>query len=126
MSVELHAEPGSNLLEVTVSGKLMREDYAKFVPEVERLLKEHGKLRMLCYLKDFHGWTLSALWEDLKFDYRHISDIERIAFVGDSRWEAGMAAFCKPFTKATVRYFDVAETSKATEWIREGAAVGTK
>ena len=122
MSVELRAEEGTNILDITLSGKLTREDYASFVPEVERLIKEHGKLRMVCRLKDFHGWTMGALWEDMKFDWRHFSDFERIAFIGDKRWEAGMATFCKPFTKATLRYFDVADAAKAVEWIHESAA----
>ena len=120
MSVELHAETGTNVVDVTLSGKLHREDYASFVPEVERLVKEHGKVRMICRLTDFHGWTMGAVWEDIKFDWRHFSDIERVAFVGDKRWEAGMATFCKPFTRATVRYFDAADAEQAVEWIHEG------
>jgi hypothetical protein len=128
MSVELHAEAGTNIIELTLSGKLTREDYENFVPELERLIKEHGKLRMICNLKDFHGWTVSAVWEDIKFDWRHFSDIERVAFIGDKRWEAGMATFCKPFTKATVRYFDVADAANAMEWIHESVttSAGTK
>jgi len=126
MSVELHAEEGTNVLEVTLSAKLTGEDYESFTPEVERLIKEHGKLRLLCRLKDFHGWTMGAMWEDLKFDWHHFSDIERLAFIGDKRWEAGMAVFCKPFTKATVRYFDVSDENKAVEWIHETVAAGTK
>jgi|SRR5579883_169032 len=128
MSVELHTEPGTNIVEVTLSGKLAREDYETFVPEVERMIKEHGKVRMLCRLQDFHGWTMGALWEDLKFDLRHFSDLERVAFIGDKRWEAGMAAFCKPFTRASVRYFDVKDAEKAQEWIHEetSAPAGTK
>jgi hypothetical protein len=30
-----------------------------------------------------------------------------------------MAAFCKPFTRAKVRYFDRSDMDKATEWIHE-------
>jgi hypothetical protein len=126
MSVELHAQEGTNVLEVTLSGKITREDYENFVPEVERLIKEHGKLRLLCHLKGFHGWTAGGLWEDLKFDWRHFSDIERLALVGDKRWEAGMATFCKPFTKATIQYCDVSDESKAAEWIHEGVAASTR
>ena len=120
MSVELHAEDGTNVVEVTLSGKLDREDYKTFLPEVERLIKGRGKLRLLCRLADFHGWTAGGLWEDIKFDVRHFSDIERLALVGDRRWEHGMAVFCKPFTRAAVRYFDVSEAGKAAEWIHEG------
>ena len=38
--------------------------------------------------------------------------------VGDSKWEAGMAAFCKPFTKAKIQYFDAARLDEAAEWIQ--------
>ncbi len=119
MSVEVNADDGK-VVEVTISGKLEVKDYEAFLPEMVRLIEERGKLRMLCHLKDFHGWTLGGLWEDIKFDVRHFADIERLALVGDKRWEAGMAAFCKPFTTAQVRYFDVAEAGRASEWIREG------
>lgn len=42
-------------------------------------------------------------------DVKHFNDIERLAIVGDSKGEKGMAIFCKPFTTATVRHFDVSE-----------------
>jgi hypothetical protein len=48
------------------------------------------------------------------------ADIERLALVGESRWEAGMAGFCKPFTLATIRYFDSSKMDEAHNWIMEG------
>jgi hypothetical protein len=30
-----------------------------------------------------------------------------------------MAAFCKPFTKAAVKYFDASEVDAAWKWLRE-------
>jgi len=109
-----------NIVKVRAAGKLTKEDYAVFVPEIERLIQEHGKVRMLLVLADFHGWTMSALWEDTKFDVRHFNDIERLAMVGDKKWEKGMALFCRPFTTAKIRYFDVADEGEAERWIREG------
>ncbi len=106
-------------LHVKVSGKLNKEAYETFVPTVERLIQEHGKLRILMEMHDFHGWTAGALWEDMKFDFKHWSDIERLALVGESKWEQGMAIFCKPFTTAKVRYFDQTSLSDAEAWIAE-------
>ena len=120
MSVEFHEEAAGKVLVVKLSGKLVKEDYARFVPEVERLIGEHGKLRMLVQMHDFHGWTMGALWEDVKFDWKHFGDIERLALVGESKWEAGMAVFCKPFTRATIRYFDASKATEANNWIHEG------
>jgi hypothetical protein len=118
MPVELHEEAGGKVLVVKLTGKLAKQDYERFVPEVERLIKEHGKIRVLVQMHDFHGWTMGALWEDVKFDLKHFRDIERLALVGDRKWEAGMAACCKPFTTATIRYFDESQADEAFAWVR--------
>jgi hypothetical protein len=120
MSVGLHEEAGGKILHVQLSGKLATEDYQQFVPEFERLVQREGKIRVLVRMHNFHGWTMGALWEDIKFDLKHFGDIERLALVGERKWEAGMAAFCKPFTRATIRYFDEAQAEEANRWIKEG------
>jgi hypothetical protein len=107
------------LLHVKAQGKLTKESYETFVPIVEQMIAEHGKLRLLFEMHDFHGWTAGAMWEDLKFDFKHWRDIERLAIVGESKWEKGMAVFCKPFTAATIRYFDHAELPDAENWLKE-------
>ncbi len=63
---------------------------------------------------------MGAAWEDVKFDLHHFADIERLALIGENRWEAGMAVFCKPFTAAKVRYFDDSKADEAAAWIHEG------
>ena len=119
MSIRLDEEGGGKVLVVHVSGKLVKEDCAHFVPEFERLLRQHGKLRVLFDMTGFHGWEASAAWEDLKFGTRHFADIERFAMVGENKWQQGMATFCKPFTRAEVRYFDHADAAEARKWLAE-------
>lgn len=122
MSVNFQEEAGGKCLLIQLSGKLTKEDYQHFVPAVEMLIKQQGKIRVLVQMREFHGWTLPALWEDIKFDLKHFGDIERLAFVGDRKWEAGMATFCKPFTRAAICYFDEANYKDALGWIKEGAS----
>jgi SpoIIAA-like len=81
MSVELHED--GKILVIKLTGKLAKEDYEQFAPEVDRLIKQHGKLRMLVQMHDFHGWTAGALWQDIKFDLKHFRQIERLALVGE-------------------------------------------
>src|SRR5579863_8238691 len=100
MAIQLNEKNTTKVLAVRVSGKLTKEDYERFVPEFERLVKEHGKIRVLFEMTDFHGWEAGALWQDIKFDVKHFTDIERLAMVGDKKWEKGMSVFCKPFTTA--------------------------
>lgn len=119
MSAHLTESQAGKVLEVRVSGKLTHADYQAFVPEFERLVKEHGKIRVLFEMADFHGWEAGALWDDIKLDAGHFADIERIAMVGEKRWEQWMATVCKPFTTATIRYFDRAELEQARAWVNE-------
>ncbi len=115
MTLEL--DVSGNVLTVKVSDKLTREDYECFVPQTEQMIAEHGKIRVLFEMHDFHGWKLGALWEDMKFDLHHFSHIERLAFVGEKSWEKWMSVFCRPFTSAEIRYFDRAEAEEARNWI---------
>lgn len=126
MSVQLTSQHAGKVLTINASDKLTGEDYDHFLPEAERLIEQHGKLRVLFDMRDFHGWELSALWKDIKFDMKHFSDFERLAMVGDSKWERWMATFCKPFTTAEIRYFDQSDAEAAREWIEEGFACHTE
>ena len=116
-SVDLEASTASNVIHLKVSGKLTKEDYEMFVPELEQWIERHGKIRILFEMSDFHGWTVSAGWEDTKLAFKHFSDIERIALVGDKAWEHGMAIFCKPFTAGNVKYFDHSQRDEALQWV---------
>lgn len=116
MAVELKEMAAGKVLDIYVSGKLAKDDYKHLVPEVERLIEQHGKIRVLLEMKDFHGWDAGGLWEDIKFDLKHFSDVERVAMVGEKKWQKGMSQFCRPFTTAKVRYFDQAALDEAREW----------
>jgi len=118
MSNELDFSAADGMLEIRATGKLTKEFYTAFVPVVDEQIKQYGKLRILFVMHDFQGWTCGAMWEDCKFDLHHWRDIERLAIVGESKWEEGMATFCKPFTRATIKYFDHAQLEAARAWVK--------
>ena len=117
--IEIEEKSWENILTLRLSGRLTKEDYEQFVPEIERMIAVHDKVRILVELVDFHGWTAAAAWEDTKFGMRHFSDIERMAIVGDAAWEKGMALLLKPFTRAKVQYFDATQMAAAKTWLTE-------
>jgi hypothetical protein len=119
MPILLEEENDGKIVVAQISRKLVAADYEHFVPEFDRLVLKHGKLRLLFDMADFHGWTAGALWEDTKFALHHFADIERLAMVGDEKWQHGMATFCKPFTKATIRYFDHSKADEARQWLNQ-------
>lgn len=117
MAVAVQESADGKIIEIRLSGKLSKEDYEHFVPVLEQRIREQGKIRLLVEMHDFHGWELAALWEDLRFDIKHFSDIARLAMIGESKWQKGMAAFCKPFTSAKLQYFEPDQAAEARQWL---------
>ena len=124
MAVHVDEENNGNIVVIHISEKLSKEDYEQFVPEVERLILKHGRVRILFEMHDFHGWSAGALWEDTKFAFKHYSDIERLAVIGEKKWQKGMTTFCRPFTKAEIRYFEHDHADEARAWLKEAMAGG--
>ena len=104
-----------------MSDKLHDADYKLFVPLVDAAVAAHGKVRLLAWFHDFHGWDLHAMWDDIKFATNHCTKVERIALVGEKSWQEWMAKVCKPFTMASVKYFDAADVESAWKWVEESA-----
>jgi hypothetical protein len=117
--VEQLPQRSEKVLGFKLSGRLHDEDYRKFVPLIDELAAKEGKARLLAQFHEFQGWDLHALWDDIKFASTHCRSIERIALVGDRKWEAWMTKVCKPFTMAKMRYFDVSEIEEAWKWLEE-------
>lgn len=117
--IEQLPQSSGKLLGFKLSGKLHDADYQHFGPLIEAAVKQHGKIRLLSQFHDFHGWDLHALWDDIKFSTEHCAHIERIALVGDKKWEEWMARVCKPFTLAKIRYFDASDIGAAWDWLAE-------
>ena len=72
MPIEL-SRTGGGIVICTVAGKLVRSDYERFSSRFDGMLQQHGKLRVLFEMKDFHGWEPSALWDEIKFDIKPVS-----------------------------------------------------
>jgi SpoIIAA-like len=119
--IEILSRTSGKVFGMRVSGKLLHQDYQRFVPMLEKLIDDHGSIRCLVAMTDLHGVELRALWDEVKFDVRHARQIERCAVVGDRAWEAWMTRLSRPiFFNAEIRFFDLADREKAWEWIEEG------
>ena len=118
MTVAIQETLGVKFIEIDLKDKLSKDDFKSFVPEIEEQIRLHGKLRVLVQMHDFHGWTPGGLWEDIKFEMKHLQDFERIAFVGDQRWASVLSSFCKPLTPAEIRYFEPGQMEEARAWLQ--------
>lgn len=112
-------EHAGDVAAVKLVGKPDRADYESLIPELEEKIRRFGKIN-LYWEMEFDGWQPSGAWQDLKFDLRHVNDFNKVALVGDRKWEEWLARVIRPFTSAEVRYYDLARRQEALEWITGG------
>jgi universal stress protein A len=115
LTIEPHTP--DNVVVGHASGKLTHEDYEDFRGRVEQMIREHGSVRVLLDLNDFHGWDLRAAWDDLKLGLQHPGRFDRCAILGDRKWEEWMTKLAKPFFR--VEYFDRSQREAAWRWLMQ-------
>lgn len=106
------------VLPVTASGKVTKEDYEKAIPELEKLLAEHESLRFFVKLENVRGFELGALWEDLKFDRKHMNQFGKTAVVGHKVWEEWLTKVSGLFFSPEVKFFYTEREEEAWSWIK--------
>jgi len=110
-------EGKENIVRVEVTGKLTQDDYDKLIPSWKAAIARHGKMRLLFVMKDFHGWEPGAAWDDLQFDREHGAQVERVAMVGEKKWQEWMTKIASWFVATDVRYFDLSKLTEAEKWV---------
>lgn len=115
--IEIGTLGDDKVLPVTASGKVTKEDYEKAIPKLEALLEEHGTLRFFIRLENVTGFELGALWEDLKFDRRHMNEFGKTAIVGDRTWEEWLTRISGLFFSPEVKFFYADREDEAREWV---------
>lgn len=116
--IERMTESEGRVLGYRVIGKVTKEDYDELSREVEALVAREGSLALLIDLEQFEGEGPGAWGADLKFGRTYRHDIERMAIVGDKRWERLMAKLAEPFFARESEFFAVEQRARAWEWLR--------
>jgi hypothetical protein len=113
-SIETNRE---SLAAFRLTGALDKKDYAFLIPVLEDKISRFGKIDLYWEMVASEGWNLEGLWEDLKFDLKHMNSFRKVAIVGDKKWEEWIAAIIKPFTSAEIKYFHVPQREEAMAWV---------
>ena len=109
----------NNVIATKAQENLTEADIQKIHPLIHNIVYHGQKVRWYFEMQDFTGWDMKGLWADLKMDLSHANDYEKIAMVGEKKWQDWITRFMKPFTNADIRYFDLEEKQKAKEWINQ-------
>jgi len=115
MAITTMERSGGSTLGFKVSGDVTKADYAVLTPAVEKAVAQHGTVNVLLDLTDFHWEKVSAWGADLHFGHECHDKIDRMAIVGDKKWEKHLASLASPLYAKNSKYFD--NDAEAWAWL---------
>ena len=105
------------LVTVKVGGLLTPAEHARAQERLVEFIPKQGKVKALVLAQDFQGWSKGD-WSDVSFQARHDRDIEKIAFVGDPKWDDLARSFTgKGFREVRIEFF--ADADEARAWLAD-------
>lgn len=107
-----------DFIAIQATGTLSGEDYDAVLPDIEKIIDKHGKVRVYIDLEFFEGWEPLAAWKDMAFGVMHWNDMSKLAIVGDAKWEEWSATMANYMMQGEVRHFHTTEQAEALKWVK--------
>lgn len=119
--IEILSDMPEGVTGIRVSGRLRGEDLREVKPEMERLLRSGGDVRIVEVVDDdYEGFGPGGLVEDLKLGLgsviRHPSAFKRIALVTDKDWMTHMLHAFAWMVPGELKIFRHDELEQAKQW----------
>ncbi len=119
--IEILPDMPVNMVGFRATGAVTEEDFRSVVmPEVERTVKEIGKLNYLLVLDTSpQNFTLGAWWHDALLGLKNLTKWNRAAIVTDSDAIQKFTAVFSVLMPGEFKGFDKADIDKAVAWVSE-------
>jgi len=103
---------------VRLQGKLETSAYETIGGDLDAIIADTGRIRLLLDLRDFDGWQgLGALGAHLSLVREHRKAPKKVAVVGDALWMPLAQRVFSVFSDADVNYFEGGDFAQAEKWI---------
>lgn len=116
--IGIEKDSDNGILTLKASDKLTKEDLKALTDPTREFVDNVDDPHLLMLLDNFRGWKdAAAFWKDLQLDSEMIGYFDRIAVVGDRKWEDWGTRLMNPITKSELKFFDLADKEKARKWL---------
>ena len=114
-------DPANHLLEVTINGKITRDDFVNLINTIETPLAEWSDIRVLKRIDKISGIEFGALVEDFKFawnNFKHIKKVKKVAVVTNLDWLENVSEALAGLFSIEVKVFEQDEMDQARSWLK--------
>ncbi len=107
------------IVEIDIYGKLTHRDYEVMIPVIERAIiaAADKEFDIVVDMRDFEGWELEAAIDDFKLGMEIRNSFDKMAVVGDKKWEKWSVEAMSHLTRGEMKFFE--DYNEAYKWIME-------
>jgi hypothetical protein len=109
----------ANILYTIVSEEITKDDFSQIESNVDRLFHNFTKVSWYYEMRNFEGWEFKTFFHASKYTLKHNDLFQKIAMVGEKKWQEWMTDLMKPFASAQVHFFESDDKEEAKKWIAE-------
>ncbi|WP_017429194.1 STAS/SEC14 domain-containing protein [Vreelandella jeotgali] len=106
---------------VEVSGRISSEEEQEWIERFNALIEQHPSISVLVVLDGRIAMDIDAVFQDLKWTFQHLKNLDRLAIVSDSQVLGWLVAADSPFGKLvgiSEKHFDTRELDNAWQWVK--------
>ena len=108
----------TNALRIITPDKLKADDFRQIAPQIEAIIRQYGKIRLLIDGSGFGGWeNIAAFTTHAGLIRSHHQKIERIAVIARHDWQHWVIGAVRMFLHPEVRAYDRNHENEALQWI---------
>lgn len=108
----------ANALKIIAPEKLNADDFPQIAPQIDSVIRQYGKIRLLIDASRCEGWENIAAFENYaKFVKNHQQKVERIAVIAGHEWQHWLIGAVRIFLHPEVRAYDKSHENEAMRWI---------
>jgi SpoIIAA-like len=118
--------PSDGVLSVSVTGAWTASEWTQAQAALAEAVRQLPDVRsLLVIVESFLGWKGDG-WDDLSAQATLDQQIERLAIVGEQKWEDLILMFAgQGLRRIEIKYFPAGELDEARRWLTAGSAPGT-
>ncbi len=108
----------ANVLKIVAPEKLKADDFRQITPQVDSLISQYGKIRLLVDASKLSGWeNIAAFEHHAEFVRSHQQKVERIAVIVGHDWQHYLIGAVRMFLHPEVKAYDKGHEHEALQWI---------
>jgi hypothetical protein len=108
----------ANTLRIVAPEKLKADDFRQIQPQIDSIISQQGKIRLLIDASGFNGWeNIAAFERHAGFVRTHQHKVERIAVIAGHEWQHWLIGAFRVFVHPQVKAYDKGHESEALQWL---------